>query len=186
MGLRTIVEERQKNIVVMDVSSKLIQERIIFIDEEIDDELASGVIAQMLYLDSISKDPISIYINSPGGSVYAGLAILDVATLIKSPIRTIVMGLAGSMGAVLTLIGQERCATKNATIMIHQPSMGSIGTVSDVEISLEEGKRLKKKIYEIMASRLSKTPEEIEKDCDRDYFMDAETALKYGIINKIL
>ena len=127
-GMRTIVEERQKNVAVMDVFSRLIQERIIFIDDVIDDDLANGVIAQLLHLDSLDKKkPINIYINTPGGGVYSGLAIYDIAKLISAPIRTVCIGMAASMGVPLMLMGTERCATKHSRIMIHQPMGGTGG-----------------------------------------------------------
>lgn len=186
-GLRTIVEERPKNVAVMDVFSKLIQERIIFIDDVIDDDLANGVIAQMLYLDSLdSKTPIDVYVNTPGGSVYAGLAIYDISEKIKAPIRTVCMGLVASMGVPLTLMGKERCATKRTRFMIHQPSGGAFGTASDVKISVKEIETLEKELYSIIAEKTGKTYEEVVKDCDRDYWMSAEEALSYGIITKIL
>lgn len=186
-GIRTIVEERPKNVAVMDVFSKLVQERIIFIDSEIDDELANGVIAQLLYLDSLDKKkPINIYINTPGGSCYDGLAIYDIAALIESPIRTVCLGIAASMGVPLMLMGTERCATKHSRFMIHQPMSGAYGQVSDLKINYEEAEKVKTDLTKIISERTGQTYEQVEKDSDRDKWMNAEEALAYGIITKIL
>jgi len=136
--IRTIVEERPKNLVVMDVFSKLAQERIIFIDDVIDDDLANGVIAQLLYLDSISNKQIDIYINSVGGSVPSGLAIYDVSRLIKSPIRTIGLGVVASMGTILLLMGSIRTATSHSRIMLHQLNGGAYGNIGDINSQLGE------------------------------------------------
>lgn len=186
MYQRTIVEERGKNAVVMDVFSKLVQERIIFIDDVIDDELANGVIAQMLYLDSVSTDPISIYINSPGGSVYSGLAIFDVAHLIKSPIKTICVGLAASMGAILMLVGTERYATKHSRLMLHQPMGGVQGQATDIRITSREIDKLETELYQIIANITGKELDQVRKDCDRDYWLTTEEALNYGLLTKVL
>ena len=185
--IRTIVEERQKNVAVMDVFSKLIQERIIFIDDVIDDDLANGVIAQMLYLDSLDqKRPINLYINTPGGQVYSGLAIYDIAEKINAPIRTVTMGKCCSMGVPLLLMGSERCATKRSRIMIHQVSSAAFGSLSDMKIDLKEADVLEQTIYKIIAEKTGKSYEQIKKDSDRDFWMSAEEALEYGIITKIL
>lgn len=184
-GTRTIVEERQKNVVIMDVFSKLIQERIIFIDDEIDNELANNVIAQMLYLDSVDQSrEINIYINSPGGSVYDGLAIYDTSKLIKSPIRTVCMGLAASMGAILMLMGTERCATKHSRIMLHQPSGYARGTADDIEITHEEIQKLKKELYDIVEENSNLT--NVEQLFKLDTWYTAKEALEAGLITKIL
>lgn len=184
MYQRTIVEERAKNVVVMDVFSKLVQERIIFIDEPIDDELANGVIAQMLYLDSINQNRIDIYINTPGGSVYNGLAIYDVAHLIKSPIKTICVGMAASMGAILMLMGTERCATKHSRIMLHQPSGGVIGTADDISITHEEIQKVKKEMYNIVEEKTSLT--DVETLFKNDVWYTAAEALQCGLLTKVL
>lgn len=187
IGIRTIVEERPKNVAVMDVFSKLVQERIIFIDGNIDEDLANGVIAQMLYLDSLDKEkPINIYINTYGGSCYDGLAIYDIAEKIKAPIRTITMGKCCSMGVPLLLMGSERCATKRTRFMIHQPQGGAYGQVSDIKITYEEIEVVKKELYTVISERTGQPYERVEKDCDRDKWMSAEEALAYGIITKIL
>lgn len=182
--MRTIVDERTKNVAVMDVFSKLIQERIIFIDTQIDDELANGVIAQLLYLDSINHSQIDIYINTPGGSVYDGLAIYDVAKLIKSPIRTVCIGLAASMGAILMLMGQERCATKHSRLMLHQPSGGVIGTADSIRITHQEIEKLKKELYQIVKEHTYLT--DIEQLFKDDVWFDSTEALQAGLLTKIL
>ena len=185
MNVRTIVQEGQKNIIVMDVFSKLIQERIIFIDGVIDSELANGVIAQMLYLDSINKEnPINVYINSPGGSIYDGLAIFDASELIKAPIRTVCIGMAASMGAVLMLMGKERCITKRARMMLHQPSSGVIGTADEIQITHEEVQLLKKQLYKLIEERTRLgNAEQLFK---LDTWYSAEEALEVGLVDKIL
>lgn len=185
--MRTIVEHSSKNIVVMDVFSKLIQERIIFIDGPIDDDLTNGVIAQMIYLDSIdTKLPINIYINTPGGGVYNGLAIYDISKIIKAPIRTVCIGMAASMGAILMLMGEERCATKHSRVMIHQPMGGAYGQATEIKIVTKEIEKIEKELYQIISEKTKKTFAEVAADCDRDYWMTSEESLKYGIINKIL
>lgn len=182
--IRTVVQEGNKNIAVLDVFSKLIQERIIFIDGIIDDELANGVVAQLLYLDSISRETINIYINSPGGSIYSGLAIFDTTELIKSPIRTVCVGIAASMGAILMLTGKERCATKRARLMLHQPSGVAYGKFDDIKTSYNEIELLKKQLYEIVESKTNITDAETKFRLDTWY--SAEEALEAGLINKIL
>ena len=183
--IRTVVQEGQKNIVVMDVFSKLIQERVIFIDGTIDEELANGVIAQMLYLDSLNKeDPINVYINSPGGNVYDGLAILDTSELIKAPIRTVCIGIAASMGAVLMLMGKERCITKRARMMLHQPSGGAVGTSEEIRVTHEEMQKIKKQLYQIIEERSNLT--NVEQLFKLDTWYTAEEALAAGLVDKIL
>jgi ATP-dependent Clp protease protease subunit len=184
MSQRTIVEERGKSIVVMDVFSKLVQERIIFIDEPIDDELANGVIAQLLYLDSVNQQPIDIYINTPGGSVYSGLAIYDVAHLIKSPIKTICVGMAASMGAILMLMGTERHATKHSRIMLHQPSGEAVGTADDISITHEQIQKVKKEMYDIVEEKTSLM--NVEALFKNDVWYTAAEALECGLLTKVL
>ena len=183
--IRTIVDERSKNIAVMDVFSKLVQDRIIFIDDEIDSELANGVIAQLLYLNSISKkDPIHVYINSPGGSVVDGLAIYDISKIIEAPIRTICIGLAASMGAVLMLMGNERCALKHSRLMFHEVSGGAVGKLSDLKIQFKLAEELQKDIYAIIKDKTQL--ENIDVILEKDNWFTSEEALNYKIINKIL
>lgn len=181
---RTIVEERPENIAVMDVFSKLIQERIIFIDGAITEELANGVIAQMLYLDSLNNEQINIYINSHGGEVTQGLAIYDIAKLTKSPIRTVGIGNACSMGAVLMLVGEERCSLENCRFMLHQPSGGFVGTIAENKVALEEMIALEKILYKIIEDKTNIT--NAEENLLLDMWLSPEEALEKGIINKIL
>ena len=183
---RTIVETSQKNLIVMDVFSKLVQERIIFIDGDIDNDLSNGIIAQMLYLDSLNHDPINIYIKTCGGDIYDGLAIYDTALLLGSPIHTYALGIVASMGIPLMLMGSNRVSTKHTRFMIHQPIGGVQGQVSDIEITAREIQKLKKELYTIIANGSGNTYERIEKDSDRDYWMTAEEAKEYGIITNIL
>jgi len=182
---RTIVEKNPENIAIIDVFSRLIQDRIIFIGEVIDDYLSNEVIAQMLYLDSKNtKDPINVYINTPGGSVPAGLAIYDVANLIKAPIITTALGTCASMGVILLLMGSKRYATKHTRLMAHQPSGGVIGTASEIGITYEEIQKYKKYLYDIIESKTNiNNSEELFKN---DYWMSAEEALGKGFITKIL
>lgn len=181
---RTIVEESPSNIAVMDVFSKLIQERIIFIDSEIDSELANGVIAQLFYLDSISNDPIRIYINTNGGDINQGLAIYDTSKLINSPLETIGMGCVASMGAILMLMGSVRKSLENTRFMLHQAKAGAIGTLSSMEITLEEAKFLQNILYKILKEKTSlKDPENSLKE---DKWMGADEAKEIGLITNIL
>jgi ATP-dependent Clp protease protease subunit len=182
--LRTVVEESSKNLVIMDVFSKLIQERIIFIDDVITDELASGVIAQMLYLNFLdNKREISVYINSPGGIVSQGLAIYDIGKFIEAPIRTVCIGEAASMGGLLMLMGTIRIGFKHSRIMLHQVSMGAGGKLSSIEVAVEEGKKLQGFIYDIIKEKtLISNPEE---DLKEDKWIGAEEALALGILTEI-
>jgi ATP-dependent Clp protease, protease subunit len=182
---RTIVEERSKNIVIMDVFSKLIQERIIFIDGEIDDELTNGVIAQMLYLNSLDpKETIHVYINSPGGIVSNGLAIYDVSKLIKAPIRTVCVGQACSMASVLMLMGSERCGLKHSKFMFHQISGAAIGNLTEIEISRNESQKIQKEMYDIIEERT--TLKDVKNLFLFDTWFNSEEALKCGLITTIL
>lgn len=184
MNIRTIAEERTKNVVIMDVFSKLVQERIIFIDDVIDSDLANGIIAQMLYLDSLNNKPIKIYINTPGGSISSGLAIYDTALLLKSPINTYCIGQAASMGAILLLVGQERYATKHSKIMVHQPSGGFIGNAEEFKIYHEELQKDKKSLYDIIEEKtLIKDADEF---CKFDKWFTSAEALELKLITKIL
>lgn len=182
--MRTIVEERSKNIVIMDVFSKLAQNRIIFIDGDIDSELANGVISQLIYLDSLNNDEITIYINSYGGSVYDGLGIIDVMDKIKSPIKTVSLSKSMSMGALILACGDTRYATKRSTIMLHQPSGGAIGTFAEIETSYKEIERLKNIMYDIIREKTDiSDPEEA---FSRDIYYSAEMAKDLKIIDEIL
>jgi len=185
----TIIEERQMNIAQMDVFSRLMMDRIIFLGIPIDDYVANIIQAQLLFLES--SDPgkdIQIYFNSPGGSVHAGLGIYDTMQYINCNIATICTGMAASMAAVLMTAGTKgkRSALKHSRIMIHQPMGGAQGQASDIEITAREIMKLKRELYEIIAFHSGQTLEKVEKDSDRDYWMTAEEAKEYGMIDEIL
>jgi ATP-dependent Clp protease protease subunit len=185
----TIIEERQLNIATMDVFSRLMMDRIIFLGVPIDDYVANIIEAQLLFLDSTdpTKD-ISMYFNTPGGSVHSGLGIYDTMQYISSEISTICTGMAASMGAILLTAGQKgkRSALKHSRIMIHQPMGGVEGTASDIEITTREILKLKQELYMILSAHSGKPIEKIEKDADRDHWMTATEALEYGMIDDIL
>jgi ATP-dependent Clp protease protease subunit len=184
-----IIEERQLNVASMDVFSRLMMDRIIFLGTPIDDYIANIIQAQLLFLESTdpSKD-IQIYFNSPGGSVHAGLGIYDTMQYISPEIATICTGMAASMGAVLLTAGTKgkRSALKHSRIMIHQPMGGTQGQASDIEITAREILKLKRELYEIIAKHSENTYEKVEKDSDRDYWMTSEEAKEYGMIDDIL
>ncbi|TWP23263.1 ATP-dependent Clp endopeptidase proteolytic subunit ClpP [Apibacter muscae] len=184
-----ITEERKLNVAQMDVFSRLMMDRIIFLGTAIDDHIANIVTAQLLFLESAdsSKD-IQIYVNSPGGGVYAGLGIYDTMQIIKPDVATICTGMAASMGAVLLTAGApgKRSALKHSRIMIHQPLGGAQGQASDMEITLKEILKLKNELYEILASHSGQSFEKIEKDSDRDYWMISSEAKEYGLIDEVL
>ena len=171
-----------------DIFSRLLKNRIILLTGEIDDNMSSSIVAQLLYLDSLNNDDISIYINSPGGSVTAGMAIYDTINFIKSDVSTICLGLAASMGAFLLLAGTKgkRIALENSEIMIHQPLGGVSGQATDIKIVSEHIHNIKNKINKIIASKTNQSIKKIEKDTDRDYYMSANDAREYGIVDKIL
>lgn len=184
-----ILEERQLNVTQMDVFSRLMMDRIIFLGTPIDDYTANTLQAQLLYLDSTDpgKD-ISIYINSPGGSVYAGLGIYDTMQFIGSKVATICTGMAASMAAVLLVAGAEgkRSALKHSRVMIHQPMGGVQGQASDIEITAQEIQKLKKELYTIIAEHSHTDFDKVWADSDRDYWMTAEEAKGYGMIDQVL
>jgi ATP-dependent Clp protease, protease subunit len=185
----TIIEERQLNIASMDVFSRLMMDRIIFLGLPIDDYVANIVQAQLLYLDS--SDPakdIQIYINSPGGSVHAGLGIYDTMQYIGSDVATICTGMAASMSAVILAAGAKgkRSALTHSRTMIHQPMGGAQGQVTDIEITVREIIKLKKELYDIISFHTGNTYEKVEKDSDRDYWMTSEEAKNYGLIDEVL
>lgn len=172
-----------------DIYSRLLKDRIVFVSGEIEDEMANAIVAQLLFLQAEdSKKEISMYINSPGGSVTAGLAILDTMRMVKCPVATYCVGQAASMGAILLSAGEKgkRHALPNARIMIHQPWGGAQGKASDIEITAKEILRLKEILNGILADASGKTLEEVTKDTDRDHFMSAEEAKKWGIVDKVL
>lgn len=185
----TIIEERQLNVAQMDVFSRLMMDRIIFLGTQVDDYTANVIQAQLLYLDS--SDPgkdISIYINSPGGSVYAGYGIYDTMQFISSDVSTICTGMAASMAAVLLVAGQKgkRFALKHSRVMIHQPMGGAQGQASDIEITAREIGKLKKELYTIISDHSGKSIEDVERDSDRDYWMTSLEAKEYGMIDEVL
>ena len=183
-----ILEERQLNVTQMDVFSRLMMDRIIFLGTQIDDYTANTLQAQLLYLDSTDpgKD-ISIYVNSPGGSVYAGLGIYDTMQFIQSDVATICTGMAASMAAVLLVAGEEgkRSALPHSRVMIHQPMGGAQGQASDIEITAREIQKLKKELYTIIADHSHTDFDKVWADSDRDYWMTATEAKEYGMIDKI-
>ena len=185
----SIMEERQLNVTQLDVFSRLMMDRIIFLGTEIDSETSNIVQAQMLYLDSVdSKKDISLYINSPGGSVYDGLGIYDTMQYISSDVSTICTGMAASMAAVLLVSGEhgKRFALNHSRVMIHQPMGGANGQASDIEITAKEIQKLKTELYTIISEHSGKSFEQVEKDSDRDYWMTSGEAVEYGMIDKIL
>lgn len=184
-----ILEERQLNVTQLDVFSRLMMDRIIFLGTEINDYTANTLQAQLLYLDSIdSGRDISIYINSPGGSVYAGLGIYDTMQFITSDVATFCTGLAASMAAVLLVAGQEgkRSALTHSRVMIHQPLGGAQGQASDIEITAREIMKLKKELYTIVAEHSHTDFDKVWADSDRDYWMTAQEAKEYGIIDEVM
>lgn len=182
----TIIEERQLNVAQMDVFSRLMMDRIIFIGTEIDSTLANIINAQLLFLDSIDHTEITIYINSPGGSVYDGLAIYDTMNMITSPVTTVCIGLAASMSSILLASGHKRLALPHSRIMIHQPLGGVNGQASDIVITANEISKLKQELNQILATKTKKPVEQIIKDTDRDFYMTAQEALNYGMIDQII
>lgn len=184
----TILEERQLNVTQMDVFSRLMADRIIFLGTEIDDTVANVIIAQLLYLSSQDPEsPITMYLNTPGGSVYDGLAIYDTMQYISNEVQTVCTGLAASMGSVLLCAGEKgkRFALPHSRIMIHQPLGGAHGQASDIEITAKEILKLKGELYQIIADHSGKTLKQIEKDADRDHWLTAKEAVEYGMIDNI-
>ena len=184
----SILEERQLNVTQMDVFSRLMMDRIIFLGTEVNDYTANVIQAQLLYLDSVDSDrDISIYLNTPGGSVYAGLGIYDTMQFVKSNVATICTGMAASMGAVLLVAGEKgmRAALPHSRVMIHQPLGGIQGQASDIEITAREILKLKDELYQIISDHSGQTMDKIRQDADRDYWMTAKEALEYGMIDKV-
>ena len=184
----SILEERQLNVTQMDVFSRLMMDRIIFLGTEVNDYTANVIQAQLLYLDSVDSDrDISIYLNTPGGSVYAGLGIYDTMQFVKSKVATICTGMAASMGAVLLVAGEKgmRAALPHSRVMIHQPLGGIQGQASDIEITAREILKLKDELDQIISDHSGQTMDKIRQDADRDYWMTAKEALEYGMIDKV-
>ena len=184
----SILEERQLNVTQMDVFSRLMMDRIIFLGTEVNDYTANVIQSQLLYFDSVdSERDINIYLNTPGGSVYAGLGIYDTMQFIGSRVATICTGMAASMGAVLLVAGEKgmRAALPHSRVMIHQPLGGIQGQASDIEITAREILKLKDELYQIISNHSGQTMDKIRQDADRDYWMTANEALEYGMIDKV-
>jgi len=184
----TVIEKTHNGERVYDLYSRLLKDRVVFIVGEINDNNANIIISELLYLDSLNHNEINLYINSPGGSVTAGMAIYDTMNYIKSDVRTIVIGMAASMAAFLLAAGTpgKRCALPNAEVMIHQPLGGAHGQATEIKIAAERILKLKKKLNEILAQKTKKTIKKITFDTERDCFMDAKEALDYGLIDEII
>ena len=184
-----IIEERQLNVAQMDVFSRLMMDRIIFLGTAIDDTVANIINAQLLFLESSNpKKDIMIYLNSPGGSVYAGLGIYETMQYINPEVATICTGMAASMGAVLLCAGSKgkRSALKHSRVMIHQPLGGAQGQASDIEITAKQIRKVKNELYQIISDHTNQPFKKVWDDGDRDYWMDADEALKYGMIDEVL
>jgi len=184
----TVIEKSSNKEYAYDLYSRLLNDRIVFINGEINDNLASIVVSEMLYLDSLNHNDIYLYINSPGGSITSGMAIYDTMNYIKSDVKTICIGLAASMGAFLLANGTQgkRCSLPNSEIMIHQPLGGTQGQATDIKIAAERILKIKDKLNNILASVTKKDIKIIENDTERDNYMTAEEALKYGLIDEII
>jgi ATP-dependent Clp protease protease subunit len=184
-----IIEERPMNVAVMDVYSRLMMDRIIFLGYPVNDEVANIITAQLLFLESTDRTrDIQLYINSPGGAVYAGLGLYDTMQFVSPDIATICTGMAASMAAVLMAAGAsgKRSALKHSRIMMHQPSGGAQGQASDVEITVNEVRKVKHELYEILSNHTGQTIEKVTKDSNRDFWMTADEAKNYGLIDEVL
>jgi ATP-dependent Clp protease, protease subunit len=189
MIIPTVIDSDGRTDRAYDIYSRLLEDRIIFFGEEVNEHTANLVIAQMLFLES--KDPnkdITLYINSPGGSVYAGLAVYDTMQFVKCDVSTVGIGMQASMGAFLLSSGTKgkRYVLPNAAVMIHQPSAGTRGKVTDMEIDLAQSVALKKRLHQMLSENTGKTLKQIDQDADRDYWLTAEEAVKYGLADKVL
>jgi len=184
-----IIEERPMNIAVMDVYSRLMMDRIIFLGYPINDEVANIVTAQLLFLESTDRTrDIQMYINSPGGSVYSGLGVYDTMQYISPDVSTICIGMAASMAAILLTAGTKgkRTALKHSRVMLHQPSGSIGGQATDIEITVNEIKKIKKNLYDIISTHTGKPTKQVEKDCDRDYWLTSTEAKDYGLVDEVL
>ena len=188
MLIPTVLEKESGGERAYDIYSRLLKDRIIMLSGEIDDNLSNIIIAELLYLDSLNNDPISIYINSPGGSITSGMAIYDTMNFIKSKVSTVCIGIAASMAAFLLSSGEEgmRCALPNSEVMIHQPLGGARGQATEIKIAAERILKLKEKLNKILSTNTNQDIKKIENDTERDYFMTSKEALDYGLIDKIL
>lgn len=188
MLIPTVIEKTNASEHAYDIYSRLLKDRIILLNGEIDDNLSNIIVAQLLYLDSLNNSDISLYINSPGGSITAGMAIYDTMNFIKSDVSTICIGMSASMAAFLLSSGKKgkRYCLPNSEVMIHQPLGGAQGQATEIKIAAERILKLKDKLNKILANNTNKDLNQIEIDTERDYFLSAEEALNYGIIDKIL
>lgn len=188
MLIPTVLEKSSDGERAYDIYSRLLKDRIIMLSGEIDDSLSNIVISELLYLDSLNNDPISIYINSPGGSITSGMAIYDTMNFIKSKVSTVCIGIAASMAAFLLSSGEKgmRYALPNSEVMIHQPLGGAQGQATEIKIAAERILKLKEKLNTILSQNTNQDIKKIENDTERDYFMSSNEALKYGLIDKIL
>ena len=188
MLIPSVVEKNSDGERVYDIYSRLLKDRIIILSGEIDDNLANSIVAQLLYLDSINHDTIDLYINSPGGSITAGMAIYDTMNFIKSKVSTICVGMAASMAAFLLSSGNKnmRFILPNSEVMIHQPLGGAQGQATEIKIAAERILKLKEKLNDILSKNTGQPLEKIQNDTERDYFLSANEALKYGLVDKIL
>ena len=184
----TVIEKSNHGERVYDIYSRLLKDRIIILSDEINDNNANSIVAQLLYLDSLNHDDIHLYINSPGGSITAGMAIYDTMNFVKSDVSTICIGMAASMGAFLLSCGKKgkRFILPNAEVMIHQPLGGAQGQATEIKIAAERILKLKAKLNRILAQNTKQALETIENDTERDHFLDAEEALAYGIVDEII
>ena len=184
----SVVEKNSDGERVYDIYSRLLKDRIIILSGEIDDSLSNSIVAQLLYLDSVNHNPINLYINSPGGSITSGMAIYDTMNYIKSKVSTICIGLAASMAAFLLSSGEKgmRFCLPNSEVMIHQPLGGAKGQATEIQIAAERILKLKAKLNKILSSKTGQNLEKIQDDTERDYFLSADEALDYGLIDKIL
>ncbi len=183
----TVIEKEPSGLRAYDIYSRLLKDRIIILNGEIDDNLANTVVAQLLYLDSLNTNDISLYINSPGGSITAGMAIYDTMNFIKSDVSTICIGMCASMAAFLLSSGEKgkRYTLPNGEIMIHQPLGGAQGQATEIKIAAERILKLKEKLNRILSKNTNQDIKKIEQDTERDYFLDAEEALEYGLIDRM-
>lgn len=183
-----ILEERKMNITQMDVFSRLMNDRIIYVQGEVNDTMSSIVSAQLMYLDSVAEKDITLWISSPGGSVMSGLVIHDIMNYIGSDVATVNMGMAASMGSILLGNGAKgkRYMLPNARVMLHQVSSGASGTLADIKISLAEAEKYNTKLFGMLGEFCGKTPEQVMEDANRDLWLNAEESLKYGIIDEII
>lgn len=184
----SVVEKNSDGERVYDIYSRLLKDRIIILSGEIDDNLANSIVAQLLYLDSINHNPINLYINSPGGSITSGMAIYDTMNYIKSKVSTICIGMAASMAAFLLSSGEKnmRFILSNGEVMIHQPLGGAQGQATEIKIAAERILKLKEKLNKILSKNTGQPIEKIQGDTERDYFLDSNEALDYGLVDKIL